>query len=181
MAVWDWCLSPIFLWLGWLVLIKSIRLKCWWFRKEIIGWGQVWTRGGQEMVMTTGFNAHLIKSRLPSEECKTKVHESRCSVRRMTGFWSTIREKWHREKMKRSFSIWWRRNRWLQAEPGSHWKVGTESSHSRKHTELSYCRYSICDLSSRGGLSQEDSPSCSTCLQLNQLWGHWICPDLPNL
>ena len=25
------------------------------------------------MVMTTGFNAHLIKSRLPSEECKTKV------------------------------------------------------------------------------------------------------------
>ena len=34
---------------------------------------EVNNRGGQEMVMTTDFNAHLITSRLPSEECKTKV------------------------------------------------------------------------------------------------------------
>ena len=30
-------------------------------------------KGGQDLAMSTDFNAHLITSRQPSEECKSKV------------------------------------------------------------------------------------------------------------
>ena len=34
---------------------------------------QVGTKGVQDLAMSTDFNAHLITSRQPSEECKSKV------------------------------------------------------------------------------------------------------------
>ena len=40
--------------------------------KESEAWRE-WTKGVQDLAMSTDFNAHLITSRQPSEECKSKV------------------------------------------------------------------------------------------------------------